>query len=278
MKNTAMRRRPAPTTLGLFGALLVTGTLYAQQDAPFDGDSAAELAKKTQNPIASMVSVPLQYNVDYGLGPADAMRQTLNVQPVIPFLLNDEWNLITRTIIPLIDAEAPLPLGENKSGVGDVLQSFFFSPKQACRGWIVGAGPALLYPTATDDAIGTEKWGAGPTFVALKQANGWTYGVLANHLWSYAGNTDREDVNATFLQPFLSKTLKTYTTFGVNTESTYAWEDDQWTVPLNATVSQLLKIIGQPISVQLGYRYYAEAPPGGPAWGLRGAVTLLFPN
>jgi len=266
------------TTVGLAVSCLAAGALFAQEAAQSEEDAEAELAKKTQNPIASLVSVPFQYNIDYGIGPADATRQTLNIQPVIPFSMNDDWNLIVRTIVPLIDAESPVHGGDEKSGLGDTTQSFFLSPKAGVNGWTIGAGPVLLYPTASDDALGAGKWGAGPTAVALKQENGWTYGVLVNHIWSFAGDSDRQDVNATFLQPFLAKTLKSYTTFGVNTESTYDWEAHQWTVPINISISQVLKVWGQPLSLQLGYRYYAKTPEGGPDWGLRCALTLLFPK
>lgn len=157
------------------------------------------------------------------------------------------------------------------------MQSIFFSPKEPTKGgWIWGAGPVFLLPTATDDLLGAEKWGAGPTAVLLKQEKGWTYGVLANHLWSFAGEGSRDDVNATFLQPFVSFTTRKQTTFAVNTESTYDWEHSQWTVPLNAMVSQLVKIGKQPVQFTLGGRYYAEKPDGGPDWGLRFAVTFLF--
>ena len=167
----------------------------------------------------------------------------------------------------------------SQSGLSDTVQSRFFSPKAPTSGgWIWGAGPVLLLPTATDDLLGAEKWGAGPTAVLLKQEKGWTYGVLANHIWSFAGESGRADVNATFLQPFVSYTTKTFTTFGLNTESTYDWENSQWTVPLNLTVAQLLKIGGQPVQFTLGVKYYAEKPDNGPEWGLRFAITFLFPK
>jgi hypothetical protein len=241
-------------------------------------ESEEELAKATQNPVAALISLPLQNNWDFGIGPADAMRYTLNVQPVIPFSLTSEYNLITRTIVPYIYAEAPVKNGTTESGLGDITQSFFLSPKNPVGGWIVGAGPVFLYPTAGKDALGSEKWGTGPTAVFLKQESGFTYGLLFNHIWSFTGNDKREKVSSTFLQPFFSYTTKTYTTFGVNTESTYDWKESQWTVPINLTVTQLLKIGGQALSLQLGYRYYVEAPDGGPDWGLRFAVTFLFPK
>jgi hypothetical protein len=243
------------------------------------GDETAELAKKLANPVASLISVPIQYNIDFGIGPADAERHTINIQPVIPFSISEEWNVITRTILPIVYAESPVPGGGSKAGLGDTVQSFFFSPKEPTSGgWIWGAGPVFLWPTSTDDALGTGKFGLGPTAVVLKQSGPWTYGALVNHLWSYAGQGNTPDVNATFLQPFVTYITTTYTTFTVNTESTYDWDNEQWIVPLNLQVSQLLKIGDQPISVGVGGRYYAEKPVGGPEWGLRFVVQFLFPK
>ena len=239
---------------------------------------AAELAKKLSNPVANLISVPIQNNWDFGIGDANAMKYTVNIQPVIPVTLNEEWNLITRTIVPVIYAESPVVGGSSSTGLGDIVQSFFASPKAPTKGgWIWGAGPVLLYPTATSH-LGSGKWGAGPTIVLLKQEHGWTYGLLANQIWSYAGISDRPSVNAMFIQPFVSFTTKRYTTYGLNTETTRDWTNKQWIVPLNLTVGQLLKIGGKPVSFTLGGRYYAEKPEGGPDWGLRFVVTLLFPK
>jgi hypothetical protein len=233
---------------------------------------------KLQNPVADLVTVPIQNNWDFGIGPADATRFTANIQPVIPFSLGKDWLLITRTIVPLIRAESPVPGGDTESGLGDILQSFFFSPRAPVGGWIVGVGPVISYPTASEDALGTEKWGLGPTAVAIRQEHGWTYGALVNHVWSVAGDESRADVSATFLQPVVSYTTKTHTTFGLNTEATYDWEQSRWTVPLNAIVSQLLLIGRLPVSLGLGARYYVEKPEGGPDWGLRFVVTFVFPK
>jgi len=238
----------------------------------------AELAKKLQNPVANLISVPIQNNWDFGIGPEDAMRYTANIQPVIPFSISEDWNLVTRTILPVIYAESPVAGGSDKAGLGDTLQSFFFSPKEPVRGWILGAGPVFLWPTSTDDLFGTGKVGAGPTAVLLRQEHGWTYGALVNQVWSFAGQGNTPDVNNTFLQPFLSFTTKKHTTFAVNTETSYNWDAEQWTVPLNFMVQQLIKIGKQPVAFQVGYRYYAEAPTGGPEWGLRFTVSFLFPK
>ena len=241
-------------------------------------DQAAELAKQLQNPVASLISVPFQNNFEFNLGPNDdGFKYTLNFQPVIPVSLSQENNLIIRTIVPIISQDDVIP-GTSQSGLSDITQSIFFSPKKPVGGWIVAFGPVLLWPTGTDDLLGTEKWGAGPTGLLLKQVGGWTYGILANHIWSYAGDDHRNYVSATFLQPFISYTTKSHTTFGVNTESTYDWHDKQWTVPVNVFVSQLVKIGGHPVSFTLGAKVYADGPSGGPDWGVRFVVTPLFPT
>lgn len=262
--------------------LLAVGMMTAVLVVPVgaqEADQAAELAKKLANPVASLISVPLQYNYDDRFGVDDkGSKSVLNIQPVIPVSLNDDWNLITRTIIPLVDQQN-IPAGTDKSGMGDILQSFFFSPKAPIGGWILAAGPVMLYPTGTDELLGGEKWGAGPTALALQQTGPWTYGLLVNHVESFAGEDERADLSATFIQPFLSYVTKTKTTLGLSAESTYDWENEQWSVPLNATVSQMLKVGPQIVSLTAGVRYWADSPDNGPEdFGVRAGLTLLFPK
>lgn len=242
------------------------------------GDQDVELAKQLQNPVASLISVPFQNNFEFNLGPnSDGFKYTLNFQPVIPFSLNKDWNLIIRTIVPIISQDDVIP-GTSQSGLSDITQSFFFSPKKPVGGLVLGFGPAMLYPSATDSLLGTERWGAGPTVLVLKQVGGWTYGALLNHIWSYAGDDQRDYVSSTFVQPFISYTTKTKTTFGLNTESTYDWHNSQWTIPINLSVSQLMKFGKMPVSLALGAKYYAGGPSGAPDWGIRFVVTPLFPT
>jgi len=260
---------------------LVMIALLSAAPARAQDDEQTELAKKLANPIASLISVPLQYNYDeYGGRNDGASVSSLNVQPVIPFSLGKEWSLITRTIVPLIDKHGFPSNDMNKSGLGDITASQFFSPKSpAAGGWIWGVGPVELLPTATDNALGSEKWGIGPTAVVLKQQGGWTVGFLGNHIWSVAGDNDRADVNATFLQPFVSYTTKTYTTIGLVTESTYDWKNKEWSVPVIPQVAQLFKIGPQILQLAVGGRYWATSPDSGPeGWGVRVQLTLVFPK
>ena len=244
-------------------------------------DAAQDLAKQLSNPVAALISVPLQLNYDANIGPRDkGERFTLNIQPVVPFDLNADWNLISRTILPLIAQEDIVPRAGNQSGSGDVVQSLFFSPKApTASGWIWGLGPVFLLPTGSDDLLTADKWGIGPTGVALKQTGPWTYGALCNHIVDVAGDHHRADVEATFLQPFLTYTTPQAMTFALNLESTYDWETDEASVPMNLMVNQVSKLGNQLVQVGAGIRYWLDGPDTGPeGFGLRLNFVLLFPR
>lgn len=264
------------------GALLAVATVASAQTAAehaANSGGSVELAKKLSNPVADLISVPFQFNYNGGFYDGDGDQYYLNFQPVIPISIGQNWNLISRTIVPIYSQDGVIPGEGSQFGFGATTQSFFFSPKQPTRdGLIWGVGPVFLLPTATDH-IATNQWGTGVTGVALVQRDGWTVGGLANHIWSLTGDSEDGDISATFLQPFVSFTTHKATSFTLNTESTYDWENAEWSVPINATVGQIVKIHRLPVQFTLGARYWAESPEGGADdWGARFQMTLLFPK
>lgn len=260
-------------------AIAMLGTMIASTQAV--AEDSQDLAKKLANPVASLISIPFDLDYDHDIGPVDdGDRLTLIAKPVVPITLNPEWNLISRTIMPLISQDDIFPGAGDQTGLGDILQSFFFSPANPTpRGLIWGAGPVLLLPTATDDLLGSDKWALGPTGVVLKQNGPWTYGMLANHLVDVAGDDERADINNTFLQPFVSYTTPTAWTYTLQTESTYSWENEEWSIPINFAVSKLTKLGKLPVQYKAGIRYWADSPDSGPeGWGFKLGIVFLLPK
>jgi hypothetical protein len=302
MRKTAIGACRSRICLALF-AQIAAWSLTAIPAAKAQSDS--DLTQELTNPIAGLIQVPFQNNFDWGGGPRnDAFRYTLNIQPVIPFTLNNDWNLITRTVIPFASWNGVFP--QSETGLADIVQSFFLSPSRPTSSGIVwGAGPVFLYPTATNAFFAGRQWGAGPTGVILQLNGAWTYGVLANHIWSLTNvpspnsgvaalspsTSETEEmiaegpttpgrwrISTTFIQPFLSYTFPTHTTLFVSSESQYNWTTRQWTVPINVGANQLLRIGGQLIQVGGLVRYYAATPTGGPTWGFQLRATWVLPT
>jgi len=233
-------------------------------EAQQNGD--AGLAQELTNPLADLMTIPIQMNYDRDIGPLDdGWKLQTNIQPVIPFSLTEDWNLISRTIIPVIYQDDIFPGAGSQFGLGDINLSLFFSPRNPTSGGLIwGVGPVLLLSTATDSLLGAKKWGAGPAAVALTMHGPWTMGILANHVWSYAGDSDRPDISNTFAQPFLAYTWPSAWTVSVQSESNYNWKTEKWSVPINAAVSKLVKWGKLPVSLQAGVGYWAESPETGP--------------
>lgn len=245
--------------------------------------TAEALAKEIANPIAAQVSVLFENDYDWGLGTANHGSQyTLTVQPLIPFTLNKDWNLISRTSLPFVSEMKISPDLVRSSGLGDTEQSLFLSPNAPTgRGWVWGIGPVFLLPTAAGD-LGSKKWGAGPTAAAIRQEGPWTTGVLLNHVWSFAGDRRAEAVSSTYIQPLVAYTTPSATTLTLTAETTYDWTHRQWTVPVNVTLAQLFDPtphgLPVPLQVEAGYRFYLDAPGNHPDGGVRLSLTALIPR
>jgi hypothetical protein len=259
-----------------------TGSVTAAPESePALENEEQNVAKQLANPVASLISVPFQFNYDQGINPLDTgKRVTLNIQPVIPFTLTPDWNLISRTIMPVNWSDDLLTGSGRIFGTGDTMQSLFLSPTKPWNGIIWGVGPIGLLPTGSSDLYSNHQWGAGPTAVALTQQGPWTVGALANHIWSFASTGyPSPEVKATFIQPFISYTTHDAWTFTLDTESTYDWVAKKWQVPINGVVSKVVKIGPQLVSFALGARYYATSPDAAArGWGGRFTVTFLFPK
>ena len=250
-------------------------TLVSAQEA--EGSDAAELAKKLANPIANLISVPFQNNTDVGIGELNGTRNTLNIQPVVPISLTENLNLITRWVQPVISQYNITGEGNHEFGLGDAVVSTFLSPSNSKGGLTWGAGPVFLVPTGTDTFLTTEKFGIGPTAVALYQTNGITIGGLINQIWSIAGDDSRSDVNQLFFQPFFNYNWKSGAGIGANVEVTQNWETSTTTVWLNPIVTGLTSLGSLKTQFLFGPRINLAAPDGSKAdFGIRAGVVFLF--
>lgn len=282
MKNSKLISRGAAALLLVASCLALADEQSEAEESSAKPDTVAaapaahgadELAQNLSNPVSSLISVPFQYNYSQTYGD-DGYKNLLNIQPVIPVSISEDWNLISRTILPVIQQKDIQP-GRSQFGLGDTVQSIFFSPKApTSSGLIWGVGPVALIPTGTD-GIGANTWALGPTLVMLKQSGSLTYGFLINQLWDTGGPAD---ISSLYIQPFVAKALGNGRTLSLNSESTYDWKSKKWTIPINVSFSKVSKWGTQMVSNQVGAGIYATTPSGGPDWQLRYSLTLLFPK
>ena len=253
--------------------------------------SESELAKKTQNPISDLISLPFQNNFDFNIGPNDRTKYTLNIQPVIPFNLTGNWNLITRTIFPLRYQPNVFQNSGGEFGIADTTFTAFLSPRDSGK-LIWGVGPVFLIPTATDDVLGTGKWGAGPSLVALVTPHPWVIGFLVSNVWSFAGDDDRNDVNLFTLQYFINYNLPNgwyLTSAPINTANWEAPDGNEWTIPIGGGGGKVVRIGKLPVNIQTQLFYNVEKPSFNFAeedlpevsaadWQFRFQMQFLFPK
>lgn len=265
MRSSALR------LAALAGAFIGSSVSVSQAE-----ESTDALRQAAQNPVASMISIPFQNNTNFGYGPYGKTQNVLNIQPVIPIKLNDDWNLITRWVTPIISQPQLTPLGEREFGLGNIQPSFFFSPAKS--GEIIwGVGAVLWLPTATDPLLGLNKWGGGPTAVALTIQGPWVLGVLANNIWAGSG---AQRVNQMLVQPFVNYNMPGgwyLTSAPIITANWLAASGEKWTVPVGGGFGRLFKIGHQPLNVQLQAFYNVVKPTIGPDWSVRAQLQLLFP-
>ena len=241
----------------------------------------ADTAKLAQNPIASVISVPLQNNTNLNVGPEAGALNVLNVQPVVPVSLSENWNIITRTILPVISSPTVAPQELRTNGVGDTLFTAFLSPARSA-GWIWGVGPAIQAPTHSDPSLGNGNWGLGPSFVVLHLEKGspWLYGVLVNNVWSFS-HSGSHSYNNGVMQPFINYNIRNGWYLVSSPIVTVDWKapgNQQWTVPLGGGVGKIVHWGRVPVNLQLASYYNVASPAEGPNWQIRTQLQLLFPK
>ena len=241
--------------------------------------SQEDLAKAAQNPIASLISVPIQSNNDFDWGPEGEWFNVTNIQPVVPFDLNERWNLVTRTIVPIVSQPGLSPGQDRETGLGDALFTAFFVPKDSGK-WTWGVGPAIQLPTASDDRLGTDEWGAGVSFVALTMPGKWVIGGLVSNVWGI--DTDPGNgIDLFTLQPFVNYNLAKgwyVTSSPVFTRNAEASSGQEWTVPMGGGAGRVFRIGKQAVNAQGQVFYNLDKPDISGDWGLRLQFQLMFPR
>ena len=259
----------------------VPGNEVATQETPAAAVNTDALRKAAQNPVASLISVPVQNNNNFGIGPDDRTQDVLNIQPVIPARVSENWNLITRIITPIIfQPTSSQPVNQGGYGFGDLNPSFFLSPAKPGK-VIWGVGPTFILPTATNSVLGQGKWSIGPSVVVLAQPGKWTLGGLVNNVWSFAGQSSRPAVNQMLFQYFINYNLNKGWYITWQPTLTANWEANnggRWVVPVGGGVGRIMRLGFQPVNLTAQFYANAVHPPGASPWGLRLQIAFLFPK
>jgi len=245
-----------------------------------EAEKAETLRKAAQNPIASLISVPFQWNSNFNIGPHDRTQSVLNIQPVVPVRAHEDWNLIMRFITPVVNQPDTAAPEKGTFGLGDLNPTFFLSPSKTGK-LIWGFGPALVLPTATDPALGQGKLSIGPSFVALVQSKKWTLGALTSNVWSVAGKADRAEVNQFLLQYFVNYNMARgyYLTFQpIITANWKAEEGEKWTVPFGGGLGRVFKLGPQPVNINFQAYYTPVRPTDTSSFTIRAQYTMLYPK
>ena len=239
--------------------------------------SKHELAMQLKSRVSNLITLPLENDLEFGVGSWDGTRNTLNIEPVVPFPLhNSKWRLVTRTILPLVyEDPAGAKDASGRSGIGDINMSCWVAPDHKINDWVFGTGAVLNLPTAHDSLFGYRKWAAGPTAVAVKQKGGVTYGIQLNHQWSFGG-PGVSDVSATLIDPWMSYTWKNGFSVEVESASSYDWKASQWTVPFRFGIGHLLAGGPLPVNLELDGLEYVVRAADDPQWGLSLTVTFVL--
>ena len=270
MLNSMTRVMPAA-----FVAAALSAAAHAEM-------SAEELAKLAQNPVGNLISVPFQNNTNFHFGPLSGTQNILNIQPVIPISVNDEWNIITRTIVPIVWNPSLAPGDPSTNGFGDTVLTAFLSPAKPGN-WIWGAGPVIQIPTNSNTELGNNNWGLGASGVVLHMEKGdpWVYGALVNNVWSLSSSKTGGSYNNGLIQPFVNYNFAGglyLTSSPILTVNWKAPSGQQWTVPVGGGVGKIFHFGELPVNSQIGAYYNVERPDNGAEWQLRIQVQLMFPK
>jgi len=272
-----MKRKTVLATFLVLLSILTAAPATAQSKV--EAENTEALQRASQNPVADLISIPLQNNFNFGVGPQDKMQYVGNIQPVVPFHVTESWNVITRTIVPFVYQPELAPGVGDVFGLGDIQFTAFLSPAKP-GGFIWGVGPILQMPSGTDDSISQGKWAAGPSAVVLRMEGQWVYGALANYVSSFAGQSDRGAVSQWLIQPFVNYNMADgwyLVSAPIITANMMADNSDRWTVPIGGGAGRIIRIDKLPVNISLQGFYNVATPDAGPDWSIRFAIQLLLP-